>query len=180
VLVVAAIVAGVLTVAALRHPQGHSAGQANSSTLNSPSPSPSPTPSPSRTPTGSSTAVPAHTSASVTISPTASTSASVSTSRSVVAPAAALPLIVLSNTGSETPADTAASRFRASGWTVSTTGSFEGAILSTAAYYDPASDGSMAAALALQKQFPAIQRVKPRFEGLPNGPVIVVVTSDYS
>jgi LytR cell envelope-related transcriptional attenuator len=185
-LVVAAIVAGALTITALRHPKGHSAGQANASTLNSASANPTPTGS---TGTGSSASkssstTPASTTGSTSTPSTSKTAPSATTSPtstgSVTAPAAALPLIVLSNTGSESPADTATGRFRAAGWTVNSVGTFDGAILSTAAYYDPNSDGSLAAAQALQKEFPAIQRVKPRFDGLPSGAVIVVITSDYS
>ena len=40
--------------------------------------------------------------------------------------------------------------------------------------------GLSAAATALQAQFPAIKRVVAKFSGLPAGPIIVVLTSDYS
>ena len=45
---------------------------------------------------------------------------------------------------------------------------------------DPSVTGAQAAAEALQSQFPAIKRVKERFGGLPGGPIVVVLTSDYS
>lgn len=90
-----------------------------------------------------------------------------------------LPLIVLNNT-SDTPASVAADRFRQAGWTVSDVSTFTGGILSTAAYYDPDVAGADAAASELQQQFPAIHRVKPKFQGLPEGPIVVVLTSDYS
>jgi len=90
-----------------------------------------------------------------------------------------LPLIVLNNT-SDTPAGVAADRFRQAGWTVTDISTFEGAILSTAAYYDPNVSGADSAAKELQQQFPAIHRVKPKFDGLPEGPIVVVLTSDYS
>jgi len=32
----------------------------------------------------------------------------------------------------------------------------------------------------LQQQFPAIKRVKERFAELPPGPIVIVLTSDYS
>ncbi len=73
-----------------------------------------------------------------------------------------------------------AERFTQGGWTVTETSTFEGDILSTAAYYDPATPGAQAAAEALQRQFPEIQRVRPKFVGLGPGPVIVVLTYDYS
>ncbi|HEU5270375.1 MAG TPA: LytR C-terminal domain-containing protein [Jatrophihabitans sp.] len=90
-----------------------------------------------------------------------------------------LPLIVLNNT-SNTPASVAADRFSQAGWTVTDTSTFEGAILSTAAYYDPNVAGAQAAATELQQEFPAIHRVKPKFDGLPDGPIVVVLTNDYS
>jgi hypothetical protein len=57
---------------------------------------------------------------------------------------------------------------------------YQNDILSTCAYYDPSVDGAEAAAQALQQQFPAIKRVKPRFAELPSGPIVVVLTPDYS
>ena len=90
-----------------------------------------------------------------------------------------LPLIVLNNT-STTPGSVAAGRFSQAGWTVTDVSTFDGAILSTAAYYDPNVAGAEGAATELQREFPAIQRVKPKFDGLPQGPIVVVLTSDYS
>jgi hypothetical protein len=46
----------------------------------------------------------------------------------------------------------------------------------TTVYYAP---GQQAAALLLQKAFPAIQRVHPRFTGLPGAGLTVVLTRDY-
>jgi hypothetical protein len=96
-----------------------------------------------------------------------------------VAGSGKLPLIVLNNT-SNTSAGVAADRFSQAGWTVTDTSTFEGDILSTAAYYDPNVAGAQAAATELQQEFPAIHRVKPKFDGLPDGPIVVVLTSDYS
>ena len=90
-----------------------------------------------------------------------------------------LPLIVLNN-DSATSASDAAQRFQAGGWTVSDTSTFSGDILNTAVYYDPNTPGAEAAATALQQQFPAIKRVKEKFEGLPSGPLVVILDSDYS
>jgi len=89
-------------------------------------------------------------------------------------------LVVLSNTGDISLADTAAGRFRANGWKIRSTGTFDGAILSSVAYYDPSFPGAQQEALKLQTQFPGLQRVKEKFDGLPDGPIIVVLTSDYS
>jgi len=119
---------------------------------------------------------PTSTPASTSASSTAADSAGGTNS---VAGSGKLPLIVLNNT-SDTPAGVAADRFRQAGWTVTDISTFEGAILSTAAYYDPNVSGADSAAKELQQQFPAIHRVKPKFDGLPEGPIVVVLTSDYS
>jgi hypothetical protein len=92
----------------------------------------------------------------------------------------ALRLTVLDSTGRPAVLRDAAQRFEQAGWTVEVTGTFAGDILSTAAYYDPASDGAQAAAEALQARFPAIRRVRPRFDGLPRGPIVIVLSYDYS
>jgi hypothetical protein len=91
-----------------------------------------------------------------------------------------VPLVVLNNTSTPGLAATAAHRFEAGGWTVRSTGNLVNDILSTCAYYDPASKGAQAAAEALQAQFPAIKRVEPKFPELPSGPVVVVLTDDYA
>jgi hypothetical protein len=87
---------------------------------------------------------------------------------------------VLNNTSTASGVANALSRLRAGGWTASSGGSFDGSILSTAVYYDPAVSGADQAATALEAQFPAILRVKPKFTGLPQGALILVLTSDYS
>jgi hypothetical protein len=91
-----------------------------------------------------------------------------------------VPLVVLDNTGRPDLTRSAGQHFTQGGWTVTGTSTFEGDILSTAAYYDPAIPGAQAAAEALQHQFPEIRRVRPKFAGLGPGPVIVVLTYDYS
>lgn len=93
---------------------------------------------------------------------------------------AGTPLVVLDNTGRPDLARSASHRFTQGGWTVTETSTFEGDILSTAAYYDPGTPGARMAAEALQRQFPEIQRVRPKFVGLGSGPLIVVLTFDYS
>jgi LytR cell envelope-related transcriptional attenuator len=94
----------------------------------------------------------------------------------------AFPLTVLNNDYANRPelAAQAAEQFHAAGWTVSSTDEhYVNDIVSSVAYYDPAVKGTRRAALALQKQFPAIKRVAPRFAELPAGPVVVALTSDY-
>ena len=91
-----------------------------------------------------------------------------------------IPLIVRNSTTTTGLADTAKQRFVQGGWTVTSTGNITNDILSTCAYYDPSDPANQAAALQLQQQFPAIKRVKERFSELPPGPIVIVLTSDYS
>lgn len=100
---------------------------------------------------------------------------------------ASLPLIVVNDTPTANLARDAASRFQGGGWNVTTYDeNYSNVISSTAAYYDPSVAGAKTAAEALQHQYPTIKRVVPRFapagggDPLPAGPVVVVLTSDYS
>jgi hypothetical protein len=94
-------------------------------------------------------------------------------------PAAApkLALTVLNNSNVTGLAKRTAAKYQAAGWPIKLTGSFRGRIPVTTAYYAP---GQQASALALQKQFPAIERVRPRFAGLPGTGLTVVLTRSYS
>lgn len=96
------------------------------------------------------------------------------------------PLIVLNDTSTPGLAQHAAQQFEGGGWNVlSYDENFSNVIISTCAYYDPNVHGAKHAAHTLQKQFPAIQRIAPRFapapggDPLPAGPVVVVLTSDW-
>jgi hypothetical protein len=91
-----------------------------------------------------------------------------------------VPLVVLNNTTTTGLAKQAAQRFESGGWTVTRYDNYQNSILSTCAYYDPAQPGSKAAAEALQAQYPTIKRVEPKFAELPSGPIVVVLTPDYS
>ena len=119
--------------------------------------------------------------------PTPSTSSAPHTSDSQASVRAKdVPLIILNNTTVTGLAAQAAQQFEAGGWTVTRYGNYTNSILSTCAYFDPSVPGAKAAAKALQRQYPAIQRVAPRFtpdpgaQPLPDGPVVVVLTPDYS
>jgi LytR cell envelope-related transcriptional attenuator len=93
----------------------------------------------------------------------------------------ALPLVVVNTVGTPGLASSAAAAFRAGGWTVSSlVDDARSDILSTAAYYDPSVSNAQAVATALQRQFPAIKRVVAKFGGLPAGPIVVLLTADYS
>jgi hypothetical protein len=123
----------------------------------------------------------ASTSTAPVSSSSASSPASSTPASSTSAPSLkSVPLVVLNNTSKSGLAETAAGRFKAGGWTVSNTGNLVNNIISTCAYYDPSVPNAQAAATALQVQFPAIKRVVAKFDGLPAGPIVVVLTSDYS
>jgi hypothetical protein len=92
-----------------------------------------------------------------------------------------LPLIVLNDTHTPHLARDAAQRFQGGGWSVTSYDeNYSNDIASTVAYYDPSVAGAKRAAEALQKQYPTIKRVVPRFAQLPAGPIVVVLTTDYS
>jgi hypothetical protein len=93
---------------------------------------------------------------------------------------AKVPLVILNNTQTVGLATTAKTRFEAGGWTVTSVSNYSNNIISTAAYYDASDPANKVAALALQAQFPAIKRVVERFAELPAGPIIVILTTDYS
>jgi len=92
----------------------------------------------------------------------------------------AVPLVVLNNSTIHGLALQATQQFEAGGWTVTKFGNYHNLIISTCAYYDPSDPTAKAAAEALQRQFPAIKRVEPKFPELPGGPVVVVLTGDYA
>ncbi len=175
-IVILGIVVAVAAVVALHQPKGHDAAVASGSGAAA-----STTPT---TPTGSSASgtettpgfgTEATTPGFGTASAPGSGSAATSTDALKTTP-----LVVLNNTTRSGLAQTAAKQFEAGGWTVRSTGNLSDDILSTCAYYDPAVANSMQAATALQQQFPAIKRVVPKFAGLPSGPIVVVLTTDYS
>jgi LytR cell envelope-related transcriptional attenuator len=155
----------VVAVVALREPKGHVTGQRASNVGDRSSAaahSASPPAKGSTTPTRSRSSAPR-----------------IGDSRSSSA-AKSVPIIVLNNTTVPGLAKQAAQRFEGGGWTVTRFDNYQNDIVSTCAYYDPSADGAEAAAKALRKQFPAIKRVKERFPELPTGPVVVVLTPDYS
>lgn len=130
------------------------------STQLSASPSPSPAPSAAASPADVSP-VPAPVQTTAAPSP-------------AVAPK--LPLTVLNNSNRTGLAKRAAAKYAAAGWPIKLTGSFRGRVTATTVYYAP---GQQASALALQKAFPAIERVRPRFAGLPGSGLTVVLIRSY-
>lgn len=161
-LAVLGVAVAVVAVIALRHPNGRQARPVSLPTTST------------RTSTTTVTATPTP----VRASSTATHPSTRATTTSV--PVGSVPLIVLNDTAINGLADTARQRFEASGWTVTYVGNYVNDILSTCAYYDPSNPANEQAAMRLQQQFPAIKRVKERFPELPPGPIVVVLTTDYS
>jgi hypothetical protein len=157
VLAVLGVAVAVVAVIALRHPNGRQARPVSLRTTA--------TATITATPTPSSGAPSTH-----TLTPTSTGSVA----------ARSVPLIVLNNTSTVGLETTAKQRFEAAGWRVTSTGNLVNDILSTCAYYDPSDPANQQAALELQREFPAIKRVKERFPELPPGPIVVVLTTDYS
>ena len=152
------IVVLVVAIIALREPNGHvAAASGDSSNV-------------------------AHATSSRSSTPPARPSTSASTSPTAPAPdqLKSVPLVVLNNSSVVGLATQASQEFESGGWTVTSVDNLQNDILSSCAYYDPAVVDAKAAALALQQQFPEIKRVRPKFPELPAGPVVVVLTSDYS
>ena len=161
----------VVAVIALRHPKTAAAGALPPSTsAGAPTTAPVTTPRATTSSSGSAAGQAVPTPAS-TASPAASITAS---------GAARVPLVVLNNTTIRGLAQQASARFAAGGWTVTSYGNYRNDILSTCAYYDPSVSGAQASAQALQAQFPTIKRVLAKFAQLPAGPIVVVLTTDYS
>jgi hypothetical protein len=147
-----------IAVVALREPNGHVSGSnatnvANGSPSNEPSQSP-----PTLPPSGSASADHAPSTAELK----------------------AVPLVVLNNSSVVGLAAQAAQQFESGGWSVTRIADLQNEILSPCAYYDPSATNARKAAKALQRQFPGIDRVKPKFPELPSGPIVVVLTADYT
>ncbi len=163
------VVVLIVAIIALRNPK-HSATTAGSDTRTS-------------TPSAS---VPLSTPATNAPSSPTSTAKSTSTVPSSTAPTTAsaigsLPLVVLNDTSTANLARDAAQRFEGGGWNVTSFDeNYQNDIISTVAYFDPNVAGAERAAKALQKQYPTIKRVVPKFPQLPAGPIVVVLTSDYT
>ena len=153
-----ALTSGAFAITALEHPKGRAASRASSVPSSSASHAKPSTTTSAKHPASSA-------------SPKAGTQ-----TRSTNRPS----VIILNNTSDASRVTTAIQRLTAGGWTASDGGSFSGSIVSTAVYYDPSAAGAQTAATALQAQFPAIQRVKQKFDGLPSGPLILILTTDYS
>jgi len=83
---------------------------------------------------------------------------------------------VLNNSRRTGLAADAAGQLSRGGWPIRAVGNFTGRIAVSTAYYAP---GQSEVAHALARQFSAIQRVLPRFQGLPGSGLTLVVTREW-
>ena len=163
---VSAIVIVIVLLLVLNRPGHHStnAGPA----VQSPGPSlPTSQPAvttPSATPTPSPTPKPHRTAAVAEPPPT---------TEPVVAKA---PVTVLNNSRRTGLAHRAAAQVAGGGWPIKQIGNFTGRIRISTVYYAP---GQAAVAEKFAHQFSAVQRVLPRFEGLPGTGLTLVVTREW-
>lgn len=89
-----------------------------------------------------------------------------------------IPLVVVNNPRRSRLATRAATRLEKDGWTVRDKVRYLGSIKSSCVYYDPGDADNEAAAKALRKRYPHIDRTAERFSTLPSGPLIVVLKED--
>lgn len=135
---------------------------------------------PGSTPTATapaSTAPPVSKSPSPSTSPTPHRTVPVTepsaTAKPVVAKA---PVTVLNNSRRQGLAHRAAAQVANGGWSIKYIGNFTGRIAKSTVYY---AQGQAAIAHAFAHQFSAVQRVLPRFRGLPGSGLTLVVTREW-
>jgi hypothetical protein len=87
-----------------------------------------------------------------------------------------VPVTVLNNSRRTGLAHRAAAQVASGGWPIRQIGNFTGRIRISTVYYAP---GQADVARALAHQFPAVQRVLPRFRGLPGSGLTLVVTREW-
>jgi hypothetical protein len=86
------------------------------------------------------------------------------------------PVTVLNNSRRTGLASRAADQLRSGGWSIAEVGNFTGRIPVSTLYY---ARGQERVAQALARQFDAVQRVHPRFSGLPGSGLTLVVTREW-
>jgi hypothetical protein len=87
-----------------------------------------------------------------------------------------VPVTVLNNSRRSGLASRAAGQLERGGWHIAQIGNFRGRLPVSTLYYAP---GQVEVANALARQFTAVQRVRPRFSGLPGSGLTLVVTRDW-
>jgi hypothetical protein len=87
-----------------------------------------------------------------------------------------LPVSVLNNSRRSGLAHEAADQVAAHGWPIAKVGNFTGRVPISTLYYAP---GQLDSAQRLAHLMPAIQRVRPRFSGLPTTGLTLIVTREW-
>ena len=114
--------------------------------------------------------------AAVPGTPTAAAPAAPPVPAVAASPQVSSPLTVLNNSRVKGLAEQAAAQFRSEGWADIRLGNYTGRLPVTTLYFEP---GQQSEAQRLAARFPGIERVLPRFDGLPGTGLTVVVTGDY-
>ncbi|HVQ95199.1 MAG TPA: LytR C-terminal domain-containing protein [Mycobacteriales bacterium] len=96
-------------------------------------------------------------------------------------PAVRAPLTVLNNSKVHGLAERVADEARGHGWNVALIGNFAGRLPLTTVYFTPGDATGEKAARQFAAEFPAVDRVLPRYDGLPPTPagIVLVVTRDW-
>jgi LytR cell envelope-related transcriptional attenuator len=177
---VALLVIGLITVRGRSPEDGSRPGAAPATSASASATSSPITPGTSSTPSTSSTSSPAPTSGSP--SPTATPSRPPARTTAAPRPAAPrAPLTVLNNSKVNGLGERVADQARGKDWPIALVGNFAGRIPVTTIYFTPGDAAGERAARQFAAEFPAVQRVFPRYVGLPPTPdgIVLVVTRDW-
>ena len=178
---VALLVVGLVT---LRGRPGDDGRPGAAATSQPPSPTPSPS-APSATATATATANPSPSPGGPAASPTTSPPPAPTTApQPTAAPPPAqprAPVTVLNNSTVAGLGQQVADDVRRKGWRVASIGNFAGRIPVSTIYFTPGNTAQERAARQFAADFPEVQRVFPRYAGLPPTPtgIVLVVTRDW-
>jgi hypothetical protein len=180
---VALLVIGLITLRGHSPDQNRPPGAApgpSSSASRSTTASPTPSSAPA-TPSGTTTANPTTANPTTADPTTANPTSAGPTTAPAPPPAARAPLTVLNNSKVHGLAERVADEARGRGWPVSLVGNFAGRLPVTTIYFTPGDSAGEKAARQFASEFPAVDRVLPRYDGLPPTPagIVLVVTRDW-
>lgn len=146
-----------------------------------PAPTAFATPTGAPTPTASPLPSPTTTAPPTTVRPTTAAPTTPAPTTARPAPPRA-PLTVLNNSTISGLGDRAAAAAQRRGWRVAQVGNFAGRLPVTTVYFTPGRAAEERAARQFADEFPQVQQVLPRYEGLPPTPagIVLVVTRDWT
>jgi LytR cell envelope-related transcriptional attenuator len=174
---VALLVIGLITLRGRSPEDGNRPpGAAGGSSTSAPSTASSP---PTTSPTA--TAAPTTNSPTTPAPTTPSAPRSSPSDRTTVPAPPQVPITVLNNSKVHGLGERVADQVRGKGWQVPLVGNFAGRIPVTTVYFTPGDAAGERAAQQFAAEFPAVQRVFPRYVGLPPTPagIVLVVTRDW-